>query len=243
MYKYLPHLAIDWLKLIQPRLSNDFFLKMDQALTCCEKIIYPSSEDVFRAFSITRVEEVKVVLLGQDPYHGPGEACGLAFGVKDSIKWPPSLKNLAKELESDLGEFLDSSQLVSWAKQGVLLLNRTLTVFKDEPLSHKDMGWDAFLEAVLKSLIDLQKPLIFISLGKESEKLFNVYKDLAHHKIKFLHYIHPSPLSAHRGFFGSKMYSNINQALIELGLKPIKFGSNAQMCFSISETTSCDEGK
>ena len=243
MYKYLPHLAIDWLKLIQPRLSNDFFLKMDQALTCCEKIIYPSSEDVFRAFSITRVEEVKVVLLGQDPYHGPGEACGLAFGVKDSMKWPPSLKNLAKELESDLGEFLDSSQLVSWAKQGVLLLNRTLTVFKDEPLSHKDMGWDAFLEAVLKSLIDLQKPLIFISLGKESEKLFNAYKDLAHHKIKFLHYIHPSPLSAHRGFFGSKMFSNINQALIELGLKPIKFGSNAQMCFSISETTSCDEGK
>ncbi len=243
MYKYLPHLATDWLQLIQPRLSNDFFLKMDQALTQGEKIIYPSSGDVFRAFAITSVEEVKVVLLGQDPYHGAGEACGLAFGVKDLIKWPPSLKNLAKELESDLGEFLDSSELVSWAKQGVLLLNRTLTVFKDEPLSHKDMGWDAFLEAVLKSLIDLKKPLIFISLGKESEKLLSVYKDLAHHKIKFLHYVHPSPLSAHRGFFGSKMYSNINQALIELGLKPIKFGSNAQMCFSISEITSSDEGK
>ena len=183
------------------------------------KTIYPPQDEVFNAFKYTAFDEVKVVILGQDPYHGPNQAHGLAFSVNYGIKTPPSLLNMYKELHDDLGLYIPNNGfLEKWAKQGVLLLNTSLTVRDSEANSHSKIGWQTFTDNIIKKLNEREKPIIFILWGnnaKAKEKFIDTNK----------HYIlkgaHPSPLSANRGFFGCKHFSEVNRILKELKEKEI----------------------
>lgn len=224
MYKYLISPPADWLAAIDMFLPEDFLDSIDQKLSEEKDTIFPPKHLIFQALEVTAFDQVTVVILGQDPYHGPLEACGLSFAVPQGVKFPPSLKNMEKELKDDLGQQLVSSELKEWAAQGVLLLNRTLTVKQDKPLSHKHIGWDVFTCAVLKALFASRKPIVFVTFGKESFNFLNQFKDKMGSNQKLLHFAHPSPLSAYRGFFKSKPFSQINNALVELGCSPIKFG-------------------
>jgi len=175
------------------------------------KIIYPEKENIFNALKMTPYEKVKVVIVGQDPYHGEGEAHGLSFSVKEGIKCPPSLKNIYKELKSDLN--IDSpncGDLTSWANEGVLLLNATLTVVKDTPNSHKDIGWTLLTDAIIRKINEKEEPVVFILWGKfaRSKKEFITNK-----KHLVIESTHPSPFSASNGFFGSKPFSKTNNFL------------------------------
>ena len=181
--------------------------------------IYPQEKDVLKALELTPYDQVKVVIIGQDPYHEEGQAEGLAFSVPDGIKVPASLKNIFKELNSDLGlPAPTSGHLAKWAKEGVLLLNTILTVRKGMALSHQGLGWETFTDAVIKACDAINHRVVFILLGNDALKK----KDLItnkHHVI--ISAPHPSPLSAYRGFFGSHIFSRTNQALEEVGIKPI----------------------
>lgn len=222
MYQSLPQIPLTW----QTHLRSCQELEaIDKKLASSHKVIFPKKEAIFKALELTSFEDVKVVFMGQDPYHGPLEACGLCFGVPEGVAVPPSLRNLIKELESDLDQVLESTTLAPWALQGVLLLNRSLTVFEHEPLSHKDWGWDRFIDRILRALLREKKELVMVALGRESENFFKSYASLFHQRHRLLCFTHPSPLSAHRGFFGSKLYSKINQALVSLDQEPIRFGN------------------
>ena len=181
-----------------------------------EKTIFPPYENIFDALRFTDYDDVLVVILGQDPYHGLGEAHGLSFSVHNNVKMPPSLLNIFKELYSDLKIKRTNSDLTDWAKQGVLLLNSIMTVEKDKPLSHKDKGWEIFTDTIIKKLNDREEPIVFVLWGSfaRSKKEFITNKN---------HYIiesaHPSPLSASRGFLGSKPFSKINNFLSKRGKK------------------------
>jgi len=227
MYKTLPKLPEDWHQVLKPYLAKDCLKQIDEKLSAVNHIVYPPKESIFRAFELTPFNDVKVLLLGQDPYHGDGEACGISFGVSDHVKPPPSLKNIMKELKHDLDQILESYELAAWAKQGLLMLNRTLTVVKDQPLSHKNIGWDEFVDAVMQAILKHKESVVFVALGKESESFFKKYQQKFGKNHKLLCFPHPSPLSAHRGFFGSKMFSKINQTLDEMGLESITFGTNS----------------
>lgn len=224
MFKNFPPPPPDWLIACQNFLTHRCLEFIDEKVTQEGFIVYPPKELVFQALELTPFEKVKVVVLGQDPYHGEGEACGLCFAVPCGITRPPSLKNLAKELKNDLGQNLISSDLKSWASQGVLLLNRTLTVEKDKPLFHKHFGWDKFTGAVIQGLIAHKKTLVFVTFGKESLNFLNTFAPLMSPSQVVLNFVHPSPLSAHRGFFGSKPFFQINEKLLSLGQSPIVFG-------------------
>ena len=183
------------------------------------KTIYPKQNEVFNAFRYTSFENVKVVILGQDPYHGPNQAEGLSFSVSNDVLKPPSLKNIFKELENDLGiPFPESNSLKPWAKEGVLLLNAVLTVQEHLPTSHKDKGWETFTDNIIKILNTKQEPVVFILWGSYARNK----KSLITNKI---HYIiespHPSPFSARTGFFGSKPFSKTNAFLKSKGLKEV----------------------
>ena len=186
-----------------------------------KKIVYPEYKNIFNALKLTDYDEVKVVILGQDPYHGPKEAHGLSFSVQKGVKRPPSLDNIFKELKSDLGIERTNNDLTDWAKEGVFLLNSIMTVVKDSPLSHKDKGWEIFTDDLIKMLNQREKPIVFILWGSyaRSKKILITNKN---------HYIieapHPSPLSAYRGFFGSKPFSKTNNFLVTNGIPPIKWG-------------------
>lgn len=223
MKKSYPVFPEDWLKAITPFCSRQALDQIIDRIVSSSQIVYPPLGEIFRAFELTQFESVKVVILGQDPYHGVDEACGLCFAVKEGVKPPPSLKNLIKELSQDLGVSLKSTELVGWAKQGILLLNRTLTVFKDQPLSHKSWGWDEISFGCLKALILRRKPLVFLCLGKESLNLVRKLGVDHHPEVKVIEAPHPSPLSAHRGFFGSKIFSRINKALVLMELTEVRF--------------------
>lgn len=180
---------------------------------------FPKQELVFRALELTPIENVKVLILGQDPYHGENQANGLAFSVNKDIKLPPSLKNIYKELNSDLGmEIPTHGDLTSWAKQGVLLLNSILTVEKDKPASHRKLGWEEYTDSIIKQISKEKKNIIFILWGKYAESK----RDLIDSK-KHLIIIspHPSPFSARKGFFGSKPFSRTNAYLKQHGIKEI----------------------
>lgn len=174
------------------------------------KIIYPEYKDIFNALRYTDYDDVKVVILGQDPYHGEHEAHGLSFSVREGIPMPPSLRNIFKELQNDIGVFRTQTDLTDWAKQGVLLLNSIMTVVKDTPLSHKNKGWEIFTDNVIKKLGERERPMVFILWGSyaRSKKELIINKN---HLI--LESVHPSPLSANRGFFGSKPFSKTNDFL------------------------------
>lgn len=184
------------------------------------KQVFPPYENIFDTLRFTDYDEVKVVILGQDPYHGLGEAHGLSFSVKQGIKMPPSLRNIFKELEADLGIKRTNTDLTDWANQGVLLLNSIMTVQKDHPLSHKDKGWEIFTDNIIKYLNNREKPVIFIlwgSFARSKKALINNKRHI------IIESPHPSPLSASRGFFGSKPFSKTNYYLQKLNQDPIKW--------------------
>lgn len=188
------------------------------------KIIYPPKEDIYKAFKNTSFKDVKVVIMGQDPYHGEGEAMGLSFSVPNGIKLPPSLKNIYKELEDDLGiKPSTSGDLTKWTKEGVLLLNSTLTVVKDTPNSHSKMGWDKFTDYIIKLLNKREEPIVFILWGNyaRSKKVY-----ITNPKHLVIESAHPSPFSARSGFFGSKPFSKTNEFLIKNNIKPIDWDLN-----------------
>ena len=184
------------------------------------KTIFPPYKNIFDALRFTDYDEVKVVILGQDPYHGLGEAHGLSFSVKEGVRMPPSLLNIFKELYNDLGIKRTKTDLTDWTKQGVLLLNSIMTVEKDKALSHKDKGWEIFTDEIIKKINERAEPVIFILWGNfaRSKKVLITNKQ---HKI--IESAHPSPLSASRGFFGSKPFSKANNYLKQLGKEEIKW--------------------
>ena len=184
------------------------------------KTIFPPYENIFDALRFTDYDDVKVVILGQDPYHGVGEAHGLSFSVKEGVRVPPSLLNIFKELYSDLGIKRTNSDLTDWAKEGVLLLNSIMTVVKDTPLSHKNKGWETFTDTVISKLNDREEPVIFLLWGSFARSKKELITNKRH---KIIESVHPSPLSASRGFFGSEPFSKINNYLSEIGKEEIKW--------------------
>ncbi len=182
------------------------------------KIVYPKYKDIFKALKLTDYNDVSVVILGQDPYHGVNEAHGLSFSVQDGVPMPPSLRNIFKELELDLGIKKTTTDLTSWANQGVLLLNSIMTVVKDSPLSHKARGWEIFTDKIIEKLGERQKPVVFILWGSYARSKKELIKGKNHYIIES---VHPSPLSASRGFFGSKPFSKTNNFLRKNGIKEI----------------------
>lgn len=182
------------------------------------KICYPKYENIFNALRYTDYDEVKVVILGQDPYHGENEAHGLSFSVLDGVRRPPSLQNIYKELESDLGIVRTHNNLSDWAHQGVLLLNAIMSVEKDRPLSHKDKGWETFTDHIIMKLNERNDPIVFVLWGSFARSKKALITNSIH---KIVESAHPSPLSAHRGFFGSRPFSKVNHYLVEFGKEPI----------------------
>ncbi|ANI88424.1 uracil-DNA glycosylase [Arachidicoccus ginsenosidimutans] len=192
------------------------FLKAEKAL---KKTIYPPGALIFNAFAQTPFDKVKVVIIGQDPYHGYGQAMGLSFSVPDGVPQPPSLQNIFKELHSDIGMPVPKTgNLTSWAKQGVLLLNASLTVRANEANSHSKIGWTIFTDAVIKKISDEKRGVVFLLWGRFAQEKATLIDVSKHHILKAAH---PSPLSAHNGFFGCKHFSKANEFLIKEGLQPI----------------------
>lgn len=184
------------------------------------KIIYPEYKDIFNALRYTDYDDVKVVILGQDPYHGEHEAHGLSFSVKEGVPMPPSLRNIFKELKDDIGVDRTQTDLTDWAKQGVLLLNSIMTVVKDTPLSHKDKGWEIFTDSIITKLGEREKPLVFILWGNYARSKKILIKNKNH---LIIENVHPSPLSASRGFFGSKPFSKTNEFFEKNGISKINW--------------------
>lgn len=183
--------------------------------------IYPPLSEVFTAFALTAYQDVRVLVFGQDPYHGPGEAHGLSFSVKPGVKTPPSLRNIYKELGSDVGcTKPNNGYLVPWAQQGVMLLNAVLTVRHKSPNSHHKRGWETFTDAVIRTISARPEPLVFVLWGGKAKKKRRLIDTTRHHVITSAH---PSPLSAYRGFFGSKPFSQINRQLAQWGQPAINW--------------------
>ena len=210
-----------WQEVLADEFEKDYyqqlriFLKNEYAT----RKIHPDMYHVYEALELTPYEEVKVVILGQDPYHGVNQAHGLSFSVQPGVKTPPSLVNIYKELKNDLGiEPVSHGNLVTWAKQGVLLLNTVLTVREGQAYSHRGKGWEQLTDAIIEKLNERDKPIVFILWGKPAQEKMKMI-DKSRHII--ITAPHPSPLSAHRGFFGSKPFSKTNDALLALGETPI----------------------
>ncbi|MEC0370070.1 uracil-DNA glycosylase [Paenibacillus chibensis] len=211
----------DWDEQLREEVDKPYFNDLRYALAKEYKLhtVYPSKENLFQALKLTSYEHTKVVILGQDPYHGPGQAHGLSFSVLPGVKIPPSLVNIYKELHSDLGVPIpNNGYLVPWAKQGVLLLNTVMTVRDGQANSHKGLGWERFTDAVIEKLNEREKPVVFILWGSHAQKK-GAFID--RHKHLVLESVHPSPLSAHRGFFGSRPFSKANAFLASQGMEPI----------------------
>jgi uracil-DNA glycosylase len=214
-------LGNDWDIILKEELEKDYFKKLLEKIKkeYKEKTIYPKQTEIFKAFRNTSYKDVKVVILGQDPYHGENQAEGLSFSVKAGVEQPPSLKNIFKELNSDLGcPIPKHGSLVKWSEEGILLLNTVLTVEKDKAASHKDLGWEIFTDEVIKKLNEKNEPIVFILWGSFARSKKKLITNKIHYIIESAH---PSPLSAYNGFFGSKPFSKTNKFLISKGLKPI----------------------
>ena len=213
---------VGWDKVLENEIKREYFRKLGSFVKeeYKNKICYPDYVNIFNALRYTDYENVKVVILGQDPYHGEGEAHGLSFSVLEGVKRPPSLNNIFKELYNDLGIVRTNNCLSDWAHQGVLLLNAIMTVEKDKPLSHKDKGWEIFTDTVIKKLNERNKPVIFVLWGSFARSKKELITNPIHHIIESPH---PSPLSASRGFFGSKPFSKINTFLEKDGIDGINW--------------------
>lgn len=208
-----PAIENSWKQALSEEFQNEYFFELKNFLIS-EKIkykIYPPGSEIFAAFNYTTFDKVRVVILGQDPYHGSGQANGLCFSVRNGISLPPSLRNIFTELKNDLGYPVPvSGDLQSWAKQGVLLLNATLTVRASQPGSHQNKGWENFTDAAIKKLSDNKENLVFILWGKFAQDKERLIDTTKHFIIKSPH---PSPFSVHRGFYGSKPFSQTNNYL------------------------------
>ena len=219
------NLGNDWDKVLEGEFEKEYYLKIRGFLKkeYSERAIFPSMFDIFNALKYTSYNETKVVILGQDPYHEIGQAHGLSFSVKKGVKIPPSLVNIYKELNSDIGmKIPNHGELTSWARQGVLLLNATLTVREGQANSHKDIGWAIFTDEVIKKLDLNDKPIVFILWGANARSKKKYITNKNHLIIESAH---PSPLSAYNGFFGSKPFSRANEFLIKNGSSPIDWNS------------------
>lgn len=217
----MPPISGSWEKALKGEFSKDYYKKLFVKIQeeYQTRTIYPPADDIFNAFHFTPLEEVKVVILGQDPYHEPGQAHGLCFSVKPQVPIPPSLVNIYKELEDDLGCYIpNNGYLEKWARQGVLMLNTVLTVRAHQANSHKDLGWEQFTDAAIRVLAEQDRPMVFVLWGKPAQRK----KEMIHNpKHLILESPHPSPLSAYRGFFGGRPFSRINAYLEQNGLEPI----------------------
>lgn len=215
-------LPISWKNILHNEIEKVYFKKLVKDIAqeyVKEEKIFPHSNNIFQAFDLCPFETVKVVILGQDPYHGEGQAHGLAFSVSEGVRIPPSLQNIYKELQSDLGVAIPKSgNLSHWAKQGVLLLNTTLTVQEGKPASHQGFGWEIFTDAVIQKISDEKSHVVFLLWGKYAQQKI-AHIDTTKHCVFTAP--HPSPLSVHRGFFGCRHFSKTNAYLVEHDVKPI----------------------
>ena len=209
-----------WTEILAPIKNTEYFetlwqkVKNEYATTKC----FPPKNQIFRSIELTPFDEVEVVIIGQDPYHNDFQANGLCFSVSDLVKAPPSLKNIFTELKDDLGIEKTSNELDSWAKQGVLLLNATLTVRAHEPNSHKDLGWEKFTDFIIKEISEKKENVVFVLWGAFAQKKASLIDETKHFIIQSAH---PSPFSVYRGFYGSRPFSKINDYLKLKGKKPI----------------------
>lgn len=211
----------DWDDILKDEWTKDYYINLRKKLIDEYKnyTVYPNMYDIFNALKKVSYDDVKVVILGQDPYHGQGQAHGFSFSVKKGIKTPPSLQNIYKELHSDLGLYIpNNGNLIKWANQGVLLLNSTLTVRAHQANSHKDLGWSILTDNIIKILNKRSKPIVFILWGKFAQSKEELITNDRHLIIKSAH---PSPFAAHRGFFGSRPFSKTNDFLQKNNIKPI----------------------
>lgn len=210
-----------WSKYLELEKFSALFQKVDAAYETA--VVYPPREELFSAFKLTPPENVRVVILGQDPYHEPGQAHGLAFSVREGVRLPPSLVNIYKERESDVGvPMSQNGDLTPWAKQGVLLLNSVLTVEHGKANSHKDYGWQVFTDHVVEAVAKLPQPVAFVLWGAQAQKKAAVAEKSDYPRL-VLQSPHPSPLSSYRGFFGSKPFSRINEFLRSHGEAAIQW--------------------
>lgn len=213
----------DWDKVLGEEFEKDYFKEIINKvdLEYNKHRIYPAKNKIFSCFKLTSFKDVKVVILGQDPYHGEGQAHGLCFSVMPGVQTPPSLMNIYKEIVNDVGGFVpDNGYLVPWAKQGVLLLNTVLTVKEGCPNSHRSLGWEEFTDAVIKKLNESDNKIVFLLWGNNAKLKANLIDT---HKHTILYATHPSPLSATHGFFGCKHFSKTNEILKENGRTPINW--------------------
>ena len=211
----------NWDKLLEDEYKKEYFVNMIEYLKkeYKEKTIYPKQNEIFNAFRYTSYDDVKVVIIGQDPYHGPNQAEGLSFSVSNDVLKPPSLQNIFKELESDLGiPFPKHNSLIPWAREGVLLLNAVLTVEEHKPASHSKIGWEMFTDHVIEVLNKREKPIVFILWGAFARSKKALITNPNHYIIESAH---PSPFSARNGFFGSKPFSKTNDFLKKHNIKEI----------------------
>ena len=221
-------LGNDWDKKIGCEFEKPYYLALREFLKeeYRQKVIYPSMYDIFNALKATPYHKVKAVILGQDPYHGQGQAHGLCFSVQKGVQPPPSLQNIFKELQSDIGMPIPKGgYLQPWAEEGVLLLNTTLTVRGGQPLSHKGQGWETFTDAVINALNQKEEPIVFLLWGSPARAKKALLNNPRH---LILEAPHPSPLSAYHGFFGCKHFSKCNRFLAQNGIAPIRWESIAE---------------
>ena len=217
------NLGNDWDGILADEFSKDYYKNLRQFLKqeYSTRQIYPPMNDIFNALKASSFEDTKVVIIGQDPYHAFGQAHGMCFSVKRGVQPPPSLKNIFKELESDVGfKYTGHGELTSWAEQGVLLLNTVLTVREASPNSHKGKGWEEFTDRVILELNKKQSPVVFLLWGANAKNKAKLITNPIHIKLET---VHPSPLSAYNGFFGCKHFSKANDILIKSGKKPIEW--------------------
>ncbi|MBQ1950338.1 MAG: uracil-DNA glycosylase [Clostridia bacterium] len=215
------HFGNDWDAILADEWSKPYYQNLRQILKkeYATQRVYPPMHDIFNAMRYTSFADTKVVIIGQDPYHGPGQAHGLCFSVGPTVPPPPSLKNIFKELQTDLGKPIPTTgELTDWARQGVLLLNTVLTVREGCPTSHKDIGWETFTDRVIAELNRKQTPVVFLLWGAHAQRKAQMITNPIHYKLAT---VHPSPLSASRGFFGCQHFSKANAILEQHGLSPI----------------------
>lgn len=217
------NIEASWKNILQNEFEQEYFWQLSQFVKgeYQHKTIYPAAKNIFKAFELCSFDATRVVILGQDPYHGPNQANGLCFSVKDDVKPPPSLVNIFKEINADLGKNIPiSGNLERWAKQGVLMLNATLTVQEANPGSHQNRGWELFTDAVIKNLSDIKKNLVFLLWGAYAQKKGAIIDRDKHYVLESAH---PSPFSVYRGFSGNKHFSKTNNFLVGKKLKIIEW--------------------
>ena len=215
---------ITWQEIIKQEQQKDYYKNMQTQLDIeyATKTIFPPKRDIFKAFDLTSIENLKVVILGQDPYHKLGQAQGLAFSTPANIKNPPSMRNILKEIENEYNEIstCNDGDLTPWAKQGVLLINAILTVEEANPASHKKIGWQTFTDNIIRYISNNNTDIIFLLWGASAIKKSKLIDENKHH---ILTTVHPSPLSAYRGFFGCNHFKNTNDILKKINKEPIKW--------------------